>query len=1420
TGNFVVAIQINSWDSNGDLICSITHDFQIIVMSCTNTPPANPAGGIQNFSGTGNLLGPNTVGACYGDLVCFDVVFSDLVDLSDNITIQQDGTTLLPGATFVQTGTNPAVGTFCWTAQPGYTGSIVTFVAEDDGCPVMGTSGFAVNFNIATGVYAGPDPYICGTQSTTLVANGATSYVWSPANGLSCTNCANPVATPATTTTYTLTGNLAGSCPNVDQITVNVVPDFPLTMTPISQTICANEIAPLNASGSAGQSPYTYVWSPSATLNDPFIGNPLANPITTTTYTATVTSAAGCTKSATTDVVVTGVGPTVTIVPSVIDICAGEVVPFTATSEIIPVACGISAGCTGTNSNVIIGTGTASTTTYSPFYGSTVVGTDYTKKIQYIYTAAELNAMGYTGGTIRNIALYVTTTNTYQYDQVKIWMGCTSLDQFANNNFVDVSTLTQVFGNTNNVNPTNNGWHTFNITDWDWDGTSNLIIQFCAEEDGAGNVGSNSVRYTSTSPAYRCNYDYSATVASCNEVVGTRSLSRANMRFNICSQTVSSPTYTWTPGTGLNNTGISNPTATPGASTSYVLNVTDAGSGCTGSAIAQVNVSPDYTVNPVASPISLCYGASTDLAVNPSGPGPYAYVWTPGGAFVNPTDPTPTVTPTGQTTYYIECSNGFCNKFDSITVSVAGLPVTAIVSQDTVCPNTPVNITTVAAAATCGLDYSDCTGTSSNAVTATGTSATSTYGPFYGSTSTSTYTNRKQYIVTADELTTMGFTAGMITELAFDVSTSTGRSYDDLTIWIGCTSLTQFPNTSFVNVSTMSQVYYNGYYTTQNGWNSFDITGYNWDGSSNIIIQFCAHDSDQTGSESVRYTLTTPLYKCLYYNSSSVNACSNATGIRNYNRPNIRFTMCANTFGAGSTYSWTPGTNLSDPNISNPIANVLIDQIYNLTVVDPLNPGCPSNAVVQVAIDQTNSVSAIPDTLICPGDVVDLDAQFSGPIPTTIPCGANGTSCSTPEYNTTWGTSTSSGCCPTIYYGSQTDMRTQMLYRASDLIAMGMSSGTISQIGWNVVTKTSTGPYQNFTIKMACTNLTALTTTYTNALTTVKNAGNVTTAVGWNMHTLDNPYDWDGVSNLIVDVCYDNPAAIGYDYTSYSAAGYTALIRSYNSTNTTSGCAYTGNATYSYSNLATTRFRSCDAAAGVATYLWTPVADLNNPNIANPTVTPAASGTTTSYLVEVVGGVCTVYDTVNVTTNCTALPVELLNFSGFDNNGVNELNWITVTELNNDHFVVQRSSDGLTFETLGKVNGAGTTIEQQNYRYLDHSPNKGINYYRLKQIDYDGTQSLSETIAISGSSGSDIQIFPNPTTNDLFIELVENGSNEKYTVLIVDITGKTVSQALQVSSGQQVYKVEGFKILLPGMYIIKVLNAQLEMVKMERISKQ
>lgn len=127
-------------------------------------------------------------------------------------------------------------------------------------------------------VDAGIDTMVCRGSSVTLTASGADNYTWSPPNGLSCTNCANPLASPDSLTKYTVTGTTIHGCANVDTVSVNVKQRFVMTARP-GDTLCTGRSVRMFASGAA-----TYTWSPGTGLNSTTSATPMASPRTTTTY--------------------------------------------------------------------------------------------------------------------------------------------------------------------------------------------------------------------------------------------------------------------------------------------------------------------------------------------------------------------------------------------------------------------------------------------------------------------------------------------------------------------------------------------------------------------------------------------------------------------------------------------------------------------------------------------------------------------------------------------------------------------------------------------------------------------------------------------------------------------------------------------------------------------------------------------------------------------------------------------------------------------------------------------------------------------------------------------------------------------------------------------------------------------------------
>lgn len=127
-------------------------------------------------------------------------------------------------------------------------------------------------------VNAGADTLICKGTGRTIQATGADSYSWTPSTGLSCTNCANPVANPDINTTYSVTGTTVHGCSSTDDIFVKV--KYPFSMTASKgDTLCKGNTAQLYASGAN-----TYVWSPASGLDNPSSSTPKASPSQTTNY--------------------------------------------------------------------------------------------------------------------------------------------------------------------------------------------------------------------------------------------------------------------------------------------------------------------------------------------------------------------------------------------------------------------------------------------------------------------------------------------------------------------------------------------------------------------------------------------------------------------------------------------------------------------------------------------------------------------------------------------------------------------------------------------------------------------------------------------------------------------------------------------------------------------------------------------------------------------------------------------------------------------------------------------------------------------------------------------------------------------------------------------------------------------------------
>ena len=186
----------------------------------------------------------------------------------------------------------------------------------------------------------------------------------------------------------------------------------------------------------------------------------------------------------------------------------------------------------------------------------------------------------------------------------------------------------------------------------------------------------------------------------------------------------------------------------------------------------------------------------------------------------------------------------------------------------------------------------------------------------------------------------------------------------------------------------------------------------------------------------------------------------------------------------------------------------------------------------------------------------------------------------------------------------------------------------------------------------------------------------------------------------------------------------------------------------------------------------------------------------------------------------SSLPVELTSFEGENQGLKNYITWETEIELNNDYYALERSSNlAEGFETIATIKGAGTTNEIQNYSFIDESPTIGINYYRLKQVDFDGTSSLSKIIALEVKGKlSDYAFFPNPTKGEVTYQFNSQVENN-ITIKVINALGQTI-QSLYYDSklGLNSIKID-LSEYPAGNYLIQVSDNQMERVITERITK-
>lgn len=168
----------------------------------------------------------------------------------------------------------------------------------------------------------------------------------------------------------------------------------------------------------------------------------------------------------------------------------------------------------------------------------------------------------------------------------------------------------------------------------------------------------------------------------------------------------------------------------------------------------------------------------------------------------------------------------------------------------------------------------------------------------------------------------------------------------------------------------------------------------------------------------------------------------------------------------------------------------------------------------------------------------------------------------------------------------------------------------------------------------------------------------------------------------------------------------------------------------------------------------------------------------------------------------SALPVRLIAFDGKAKDNLVSLEWRTAFEVNNLGFEIERSTDGLEWELVEFVEGKGTAFNLNTYTARDKSPSYGLNYYRLKQIDFDRTSVYSKVIYVDFRKQNKIIAFPNPVDDQLIIETTET---KEVDIRIFNDMGKVVYQKTQLMNEKLELDVS---IIQSGNHLLHITDAK------------
>jgi gliding motility-associated-like protein len=731
-------------------------------------------------------------------------------------------------------------------------------------------------------------------------------------------------------------------------------------------------------------------------------------------------------------------------------------------------------------------------------------------------------------------------------------------------------------------------------------------------------------------------------------------------------------TWTWSiipgqagnPQANFSATNIANPTSLPSATVDVMVEGLPVVTGCPNKDTVTLNVFTPLVVNAGPDILPCANDQVTINATTNRAPGTTTQTWTPSTYLSNATILTPNAVPLGSMQYILNVSdaNG-CKGRDTMEIQVQGIRpiISAYPERDTVCIGEQVHLYANASPQPCGITATASNVPAVNKIIGTGNMVNSFFSPFYRD-GFSGY--RAQYLIRADELIAAGMSPGNIKGMTLNVQSapSNGPTADSLLglkIKLGCTPLTSLSTTTGF-IPGLSNVFTANKFAPVLGSNviNFPISSeYFWDGKSNLVVEFCYNLPQFSGGNPA------PVFSTITsYNSSLVDQDYNTAGCQlsgstasfyaaeSSLRPNFKFFFAkTNTFG----YKWAPFGAVNNDTLENPIVNANFIQgqtTFTVTVISGAQGQCNGTDNVTVYVDNSGGVdpTATPAHICEPGLVTLNATPTVGTQAPVYNCGEENFITNGAPTNFNVGAGALSYSIPFTYYDGG---KTQYMITAAELTAAGISKGRIDDISLNVLTKNSIQPFQNMVISMGCTKELAINN-FVNigSMKPVYSSAAYFTTIGWNTFTLQTPFLWDGISNLVIEMCFNGHTDQTGDFVQCvatpTAAAFAQGLYAWNGS--TDGCslpfgAQGYNVYINGTNTVrpNTRMTITSVANKAFQYVWTPPLYVYDTTKAQTLAYVLNTKTYTVALVNRTG--CLIKDTVNVrleTHDVTASPLD------------------------------------------------------------------------------------------------------------------------------------------------------------------------------------